>query len=265
MKTFLIFLLAFSNVCKAQQWQAEIMGGVAGYNGDLTQQRVTIKQLRPAVNLSLKYNSGDYLNFRVGLAYGRIGADDKNNTNAGLKARNLNFKSDIYELNLIVEVNLADPESYTSYPYLFGGVGVFHFNPFTYDSANKKTFLRPLSTEGEGLSEYPDRKKYSLTQLCIPVGIGWKMALNKKWDISFELGYRITFTDYLDDVSKTYVNLNILALERGAKAAELSYRGSTPLTGPSQRGNPAVKDIYFFSGIKLSTSLSNLFGKTQEY
>lgn len=265
MKTFLIFLLVLSNACKAQEWQAEIMGGVAGYNGDLTQQRVSVKQLRPAVNLNLKYNSGDYLNFRIGLGYGRIGADDKNNTNESLKRRNLNFKSDIYELNLIVEVNLADPDTYTSYPYLFGGVGVFHFNPFTYDSANKKTFLQPLSTEGEGLSEYPDRKKYSLTQVCIPFGIGWKMALNEKWDISYELGYRITFTDYLDDVSKTYVSQNILALEKGPKAAELSYRGSTSFPGPVQRGNPATKDIYYFGGIKLSTSLSNLFGKKQSY
>ena len=264
MKTCLIFLLALSNVCKAQEWQAEIMGGVTGYNGDLTQQRVSIKHLRPAVNLNLKYNSGDFVNFRIGLGYGRIGADDKDNTNAVLKRRNLNFKSDIYELNLIVEVNLADPDTYTSYPYFFGGVGVFHFNPFTYDSANKKTFLQPLSTEGEGLSEYPLRKKYSLTQVCIPIGIGWKMPLNEKWDISYEFGYRITFTDYLDDVSKTYVNQNILALERGPKAAELSYRGSRPFPGPVQRGNPAIKDIYYFGGIKLSTSLSNLFNRNQD-
>lgn len=261
MKICLIFLLALSTVCKAQEWQAEIMGGVAGYNGDLTQQRVSIKQLRPAVNLNLKYNSGDYVNFRVGLGYGRIGADDKNNTNASLKRRNLNFKSNIIELNLIAELSVFDPEAYISSPYIFGGVGVFYFNPFTYDNNNKKTYLHPLSTEGEGLKEFPDRKKYSLIQACIPVGIGWKMPLNDKWDISYEFGYRITFTDYLDDVSKTYVNLNILALERGPKAAELSYRGSRPFPGPVQRGNPAIKDIYYFGGIKFTTSLSNLLNR----
>lgn len=261
MKICLIFLLALSSVCKAQEWQAEIMAGVSGYNGDLTQQRLVIKQLRQALNLNIKYNSGDFVNFRLGIAYGRIGADDKNNKSLALKNRNLSFKSDVFELNLISEINLFDPVTYTSYPYIFGGVGVFHFNPFTYDSNNKKTFLRPLSTEGEGLNEYPDRKKYSLTQVCIPLGIGWKMVLNEKWDISYEFGYRITFTDYIDDVSKNYVDLNVLATEKGPKSAELSYRQSTPLTDADVRGNPAIKDVYYFAGVKLSTSLSNLFGR----
>jgi hypothetical protein len=184
MKISFLFLLLFTNVCKAQEWQAEIMAGVAGYNGDLTQQRISIKQLKPSVNFNLKYNSGDYVNFRVGIVYGRIGADDKNNSSQVFKNRNLNFKSDIIELNLIAELNLFDPETYTSYPYIFGGVGVFYFNPFTYDNNHKKTYLHPLSTEGEGLKEFPDRKKYSLIQACIPVGIGWKMPLNDKWAIS---------------------------------------------------------------------------------
>jgi len=264
MKICLIFLLTLANVCKAQEWQAEIMAGVSGYNGDLTKQRVSIKQLRPAFNLNLKYNSGDYINFRAGIGYGRIGADDKNNVDQLLKNRNLNFKSDIIELNLITEINFFDPETYTSYPYIFGGVGLFHFNPFTYDNNNKKVFLQPLSTEGEGLKEYPGRKKYALTQVSIPVGIGWKMPLNEKWDISYEFGYRFTFTDYLDDVSKTYVNLTTLSNEKGQEAAALSYRGPGPFIEGDVRGNPKTNDIYYFAGIKIGTSLSNIFKKNQK-
>jgi Domain of unknown function (DUF6089) len=261
MKICLIFLLALSSVCKAQEWQAEIMAGVSGYNGDLTQQRISIKQLRPALNLNLKYNSGDFVNFRFGLVYARIGADDKNNTSQILKNRNLSFKSDVVELNVIAELNLFDPETFTSYPYVFGGAGVFYFNPFTYDNNNKKTYLHPLSTEGEGLKDYPDRKKYSLIQACIPVGVGWKMPLDNNWDISFEFGYRFTFTDHLDDVSKNYVDLNILSEEKGPKSAELSYRQSTPLSIADIRGNPSVKDIYYFVGVKVTTSLSNLLNR----
>jgi Domain of unknown function (DUF6089) len=268
MKIFLIFILGLPGVCFAQEWQAEFFAGAAGYNGDLTQKRVVIKELRPAFSLNLKYNSGDYVNFRLGVAYGRIGANDQDNKSVDLRGRNLNFKSDIYEVNLIAEINLFDPDTYTSYPYVFGGVGLFHFDPFTFDSTNKKTFLSPLSTEGEGLVEYPSRKKYSLTQICLPVGIGWKMPLNEKWDISYEIGYRLTFTDYLDDVSKTYVNLNTLGMERGQKAVELSYRNyrrQFPQVDGLKRGDPSSKDIYFFGGIKISTSLSNLFGRNREY
>ena len=211
MKICLIFLLAITNICKGQEWQAEFMAGVSGYNGDLTQQRIAVKELRPAFTFNLKYNSGDYFNVRAGIAYARVAGDDKNNTHADLKSRNLSFRSDILELNVMAEINLLDPEEYIAYPYLMGGFGLFHFNPFTTDKDNKKIYLQPLSTEGEGLKEYPGRKKYSLIQFCLPVGIGWKWKINEKWDISYELGFRVLFTDYLDDVSKTYVNLTVLA------------------------------------------------------
>jgi len=261
MKILFVFLLAIPLVGSAQEWQAEFMAGVAGYNGDLTQHRVNIEELRPSVNLNIKYYSGDFVNIRFGIAYGRIGAADKYNSSQQLKDRNLSFISNIAEINAIVEVNLADPETYTSYPYLLGGVGVFHFDPYTTDDQGKKVFLRPLSTEGEGLKEYPDRKAYALTQMCIPVGVGWKMQLKAKWTLSLEFGYRITFTDYLDDVSANYVSLSVLTQEKGAEAAALSYRGKGPLTAAYIRGNPANKDVYYFGGLKIGTALSNLFGR----
>lgn len=259
MKFSLIFILLFSSVCKGQEWQAELMVGTAGYNGDLTQKRIMVKELRPEVSLNFKYVSGDFINFRTGISYARIGADDKLNPSAGLQARGLNFKTDIIELNAVAEIALLDPEVFTGYPYLFGGLGVFHFNPFTYNNNNKKTYLRPLSTEGEGLQEFPDRKPYALTQICIPVGVGWKWTLKEKWDISYEMGVRILYTDYLDDVSKDYINLEVLASEKGQEAADLSYRGKGPLIPENVRGNPAIKDMYFFGGIKIATSLRNIF------
>ncbi|MEP6597538.1 MAG: DUF6089 family protein [Ginsengibacter sp.] len=262
MKFRFFFILLFATNCKGQEWEAEIMPGVMGYNGDLTQKRFSIEQLKPAIKLNLKYNSGDFINLRFGIGYGKVGADDRNNKAADLKSRNLNFKSDILEINVIAEVGLLDPEVFTAYPYIFGGVGVFHFNPYTYDNENKKTYLRPLSTEGQGLKEYPDRKKYALTQFCIPVGVGWKMTIKEKWDISYEFGYNILFTDYLDDVSKTYASLNVLATEKNSKSAELAYRGDSPFLYEGEaRGNPTIKDIYFFSGIKIATPLNNIFHK----
>jgi hypothetical protein len=261
MKILFILLLAIPLVASAQEWQGEFMAGVAGYNGDLTQHRVNIDELRPSGGLNIKYNSGDFVNMRFGLAYARIGAADKYNSSQLLKDRNLSFVSNIAEINAIVEINLADPETYSSYPYVLGGVGVFHFNPFTTDDQGKKVFLRPLSTEGEGLKEYPDRKEYALTQVCIPVGIGWKIQLKEKWYMSIEFGYRITFTDYLDDVSTNYVSLSVLAAEKGPEAAALSYRGKGPLTAADIRGNPGNKDVYYFGGLKIGTSLRNLFGR----
>jgi hypothetical protein len=257
MKSFIISLLLISNVCSAQSWMGEVMAGVSAYNGDLTEQAISLKRLNPSIGFNLEYNSGNFLNFRIGLLYERVSADDKDNKRSDIKARNLNFKSGIIELDVCAELNLLDPQIYDEYPYLFGGIGIFHFNPYTRDGNNKKVFLHPLSTEGEGLSEYPNRKKYSLIQPCIPIGAGFKWRLNDKFQMSYEFGYRFLFTDYLDDVSKTYVSIETLNLRKGPEAAALSYRKTgVPFSEEGYpRGNPKVKDYYFFTGFKLAFKL----------
>ena len=69
--------------------------------------------------------------------------------------------------------------------------------------------------------------------------------------------------DYLDDVSTTYVDETILALNRGQKAANMAYRGDELKTGShfisspvaQQRGNPTSRDWYYFVGINFQDTL----------
>jgi hypothetical protein len=258
MKSLLIALFFLSNSCFAQYWMGEVMVGAMSYNGDLKEHAITVRGIRPVVSINAKYNSNDFINFRAGISWGMVSAHDKHNPGTGFKTRNLDFTSHILEVTAGAEANLLDPENYSCYPFLFAGVGLFHFNPYSYDKDNKKTYLQPLSTEGQGLKEYPDRKKYSLTQFCLPLGFGMKWKYKKGMEISYEFGYRITFTDYLDDVSKTYVDLKTLEKAKGQKAMEMSFRrlNSTYSETGEARGNPDVKDAYFFSGIKLSFKLA---------
>ncbi len=256
MKYYLFLLLLIPYKGKSQQWMAEAMAGVSSYNGDLTQSAVASNRLGPCAALNIKYNSPYFWSLRAGISYGRISGDDNKNKDEGLQSRNLSFKSHVIELSVCGELAVVDPELYYSYPYIFGGVGVFHFNPYTTDNENKKIFLQPLGTEGQGLSDYPSRKKYSLFQLSIPFGAGWKFNYRDKYEISYEFGYRLLFTDYLDDVSKTYVPLENLAAGNGPKAAELSYRKKTPFMEAGEaRGNSKVKDMYFFSGFKIAAKI----------
>ena len=256
MKSILFFLLLLTNICRGQEWQAEVMVGVSGYNGDLTQREISFNRMRQAGSLKLKYNTGDFINFRLGIVYAKVAGDDKYNKSADLKNRNLSFQSDIFEINVCTEFNLFDPAIYYSYPYIFTGVGLFHFNPYAFDKDNKKTYLHPLSTEGQGLKEYPERKEYSLTQVCVPFGFGWKIK-KKRWEIGFEFGYSFLFTDYLDDISKTYPSLEALLAARGPKAPEMSFRGLGGWTpnDAAIRGNSKVRDTYFFSGLRFATTL----------
>jgi hypothetical protein len=251
-----LFFLLTSDVCSGQKWMGEVVGGISQYNGDLTQQAISFKRIKPAVGFNVKYLSGDLLDVRVGLLFARVGADDKDNKRADYQARNLSFKTNIQELSVCAEFNLVDPEVYLQIPYVFAGLGVFHFNPFTYDNEGKKTYLKPLSTEGEGLSDYPARKNYSLVQFCVPFGAGIKIKTTDKWQLSYEFGYRFLVTDYLDDVSKTYVSLEILNLRKGPKSSELSYRKNSPFVEEGYpRGNSKVRDYYFFTGLKFAFNL----------
>jgi hypothetical protein len=91
----------------------------------------------------------------------------------------------------------------------------------------------------------------------VPFGAGFKIKTTDKWQLSYEFGYRFLITDYLDDVSKTYVSLEILNLRKGPESSELAYRKSTPFREEGYpRGNHKVRDYYFFTGLKLAFNLT---------
>jgi hypothetical protein len=120
-----------------------------------------------------------------------------------------------------------------------------------------------LSTEGEGLSEYPNRKPYSLTQLAIPFGAGIKLRITYNVVLAYEISFRKLFTDYLDDVSTRYVDQAVLLSAKGPEAVEMAYRGNELKNGApypadgSIRGGSKYKDWYYFSGIRISIGINN--------
>jgi len=257
MRFQLLIFFFITSTAIGQVWQAELMTGAAHYSGDLAENQFSIKRLRPGAMFNLRYFSGDFINVRAGFGWFRLAGHDKYNSKPALKNRNLSFQSNVFEFNVCGEMNILDPAVYYAYPYFFAGAGLFYFNPYTYDKDNKKIFLPPLSTEGQGLAEYPDRKKYSLVQFCIPLGFGGKLNFKDKWELGYEFGYRVIFTDYLDDVSKTYIDMEVLAARKGNKAVELAYRKEgVPFSETGEpRGNSSVRDSYFFSGVKLAVNL----------
>ena len=254
MKKIFLPLLMVTNAAIAQSWQVEVQAGAAGYSGDLNAKAFSIHNIGPGVTVNARYNFNSMFGLRAGLSWGQVGGNDKyNEKSPELLARNLNFKTSIAEFNVCAELNLLSPELYYTYPYVFAGVGVFHFNPYSTDKNGQKVYLQPLGTEGQGLPEYGDKKMYSLTQLCIPFGGGVRMKINDQWDAGFEVGYRKLFTDYLDDVSGRYANPEILLTGRGSQAYQMAYRGSPTNIpqGGEIRGNPKKKDWYYFIGLKL--------------
>ena len=100
--------------------------------------------------------------------------------------------------------------------------------------------------------------------MAIPIGGGFKYSVSDDVKISFEIGFRKTFTDYLDDVSTTFADKTLLLGNNGQHAVDLSYRGDEVYGGSttypaanSQRGNPDSKDWYYYTGLGISYRLGN--------
>lgn len=241
---------------KAQFHEAGVFMGISHYSGDLTERKIEPLGFHRAGGFYLRQK----LNNRVSLKYqfykGRISGDDaRSSTESGLWRRNLSFESDVFEVAALAEYSFfrfGDGLFETS-PYVFGGLAGFYFAPQT--EMDGRTYnLNTYRTEGV---------EYSLYQFAVPFGAGVKMQVNGCGFLGFELGFRKTFTDYLDDVSGFYPS----DLARGVDdntsiRTSLSYRGGEVLPDApnfpkanSQRGNPAQNDWYMFFGLSLGISL----------
>jgi len=267
---FLIFFtlaLILSLKIKAQKYQLAIFTGVSNYQGDLKPDVFTFAQAQPSFHITGKIALNNHFLIRAGYAYGNIYADDRYNRDY-LQPRNLNFRTNIHELHAGIEFNVFDLEIKRITPYIYLGAGVYRYNPYTYEN-NKKVYLQPLGTEGQGLSEYPDRKFYSLTQLCIPIGYGIKYKINCNLAMSVEFSQRKLFTDYFDDLSKSYADPNLIAAARGPQAAKYSWRGGEiPGGNPTApvgtvRGNPRENDWYYFVGATVHINMIDC--QTEEF
>jgi len=264
MRAFLLLVLLFPLTGISQQrFHVTVFGGLANYQGDLQGKVYTVEQSNFAFGLGVKYDLTPHWAIRSGLTLASVEGDDKRNDPL-LQFRNLSFRSKITEGNLLLEYTFMDIEDKKLSPYLFAGVAVYHFNPYAFDTLGNKIFLQPLSTEGQGLGQYPDRKPYKLTQFAIPFGGGIKFRINYNTVLSYEIGLRKLYTDYLDDVSTRYVDQFVLAQERGLKAVEMAYRagevkGGDP-TYPADgtiRGGSRYKDWYYMQGLTLTIGINN--------
>ncbi len=227
-------------------------------------------QLAGSIYLSALYKNA--IAVRLEATFGQVTADDKvlekvAPSTFGRYERNLSFKSKITEFMLATEIhplfiiNKYDEEKQAPRysPYLLVGVGFFSFKPQA-KLGDKWVDLQPLSTEGQGFNEYPDRKPYKLNQINIPLGLGIKYELTSNLNLRGEFVYRVLSTDYLDDVSTNYIDPNLYAnYFTGARLTnalllndrQYELMPSHVTNAGDQRGNPKNNDAYFTFNIKI--------------
>jgi hypothetical protein len=264
---FIIISCFISSTLYAQRLHIGLFGGFAAYNGDLTEKIFPKKVTNGAIGVSGNYEIADQIILRAGLTYAVVGGADRYSDKTEAVLRNLAFETSVTELSVLGEYYLFNLYERKYSPYVFAGLAVYHYNPYAANGTSQKIYLRPLSTEGQGLAGYPDRKIYSLTQLAIPFGGGVKFAVTDKLRIGIEMGVRKLFTDYLDDVSKNYIDPADLLAAKGQLAVDMSYRGDEVAGGDPayppksiQRGSPKNKDYYYFTGIHLTYKVGSGMG-----
>ena len=275
LKRILLSLLVILPLCSQAQrhHEAGIFAGVSNYRGDLQDEWFPDYGYKPNVGVFYKYFMNPRVGIRLGANYSKISPADSLSDIAVKKFRNLRFESKLFELHAGLEINLlgVDRERAKVSPYIFGGISAFYFNPYTDGLNGEKVMLRPLSTEGQGMAIYPDRKNYSNVNVALPFGGGMKFFIGKALMLSTEIGFRYTATDYLDDVSKSYVNQYELFNARGRQSVDLSYRSDELIGNTSpvpdygyQRGDSKANDWFWYGGLTLSVYF-DAFGNVNEY
>lgn len=203
--------------------------------------------------------------YSMGMVYG----NDNKTSEYFRSDRDISFRSPIQEVSARIEYKIRKERGGHIYDlrgvrgqrgrkfatFFFVGIGAYHFNPKAkIDGSWVK--LQPIGTEGQNYIE--TRHPYSLYQVCIPMGFIAKYSINQKWAVSAEVGLRFLFTDYLDDVSTTYANPDLVAANDNtvsdavAKlAADPAYKSHCYANGQyhyynEQRGDPYDNDFYMF-------------------
>lgn len=258
MKLYILLIFSICTMSLKSQWLWDfgVNASAANYLGDIGGGAGTRRDFVSDLKLAkTRWNFGGFarykyspkLSVKLALDYLRLEGDDKLSANPGRQARNFNFRNDIYDLGLTGEYffyennDLGNTYRYRNgfRAYIFAGVGGFYSNPKTLYKG-EWVALQPLATEGV---------LYRKFVMNIPMGVGFYLTLNKKNRIGFEINYRKTFTDYIDDISGNYPDKPSDPYEQGLILRSTELQGSQ-----LDLNNPGLLDSHQFGGYKRGDS-----------
>lgn len=216
--------------------------GVSTYFGDLAPNPSILsfdpRFTRPSLGVFGSYRVHPNISLRGMFSWVRIQGDDyvsqdTDDISARYRyIRNHHFRNDIKELSFggtfdLYGNNAPFVRRRSINPYAFASIAIFHHNPQALapegtEEEGRWIALQPLGTEGQGRAGYA--RPYSLIQIGVPLGFGIKYKLSDQLDLAFEIGYRLTFTNYLDDVGGMYADPN--DFEAGSLAQKMAFRSA---------------------------------------
>lgn len=228
---FSMLFLGITGEIQAQKYEIGGGLGVAAYSGDIIR-KIDPGQLGPQGTLFGRRNFDNVWALRVGISGAALfGADSIKPIDQLAKMRDARFRAGIIEASAVMEFNFLDylttNSEFRFSPYAFFGIG------YTYAFAKGNTF------------QYNVSSRYNLGTVVIPFGGGVKYQLSERWTLAAELGFRPTFTDYLDKIDSK---------------EPIIPRFNDPNNSTNEPyginfGNPYDKDWYYFLGVTISYTI----------
>jgi outer membrane protein OmpA-like peptidoglycan-associated protein len=255
----LLFMAALGSGLQAQTWYVGFGPGASQYTGDIPD-RSGQALFRGTASGGIHYHNGKRFHLSLTGMATQLRAMDANTDN--LQSRGLSFTTWLSEGALMGRFDLISRNDGKFRAYATAGAAVFYVNPWTFGANGSNVSLFPLSTGGQGLSQYPDVKDHQKINAAIPFGGGVDIAFFKRTRLEFDFILRKTFTDYIDDIGSIYPDRNVLLNARGAAAVAYAWRGTGayPAAG-SARGDSKNNDLYSSFNIRLKLPLSKDKGK----
>ena len=224
-------------------------------------------------NLGLQYTRhlSRHFSGNIQVSYIRIAGDDNYFSPTGVFEgnywnRNLHFRNDLQELSLsAIYEPMGNAENLSKRPllspYLYLGVSGFLNNPVA-----RKAILPGASPSLQAWQDLQpediEGAFYSLVNISVPFGFGFRYKIGAQVDLGFDFGYRVSLSDYLDDVSddrpKVLISPSIYFNRTGEPFAANTLVNRIPLstttTAPIYSTGP---DQYFTTQIRLIFHIRN--------
>lgn len=301
MKSIVVFILCLNILYTSVKAQKNLIGGLKGmfelsatlgansFLGDIGGTRgegapfikdFTARTTSLIGGASIMYHPTYWCGLKAGINFTSVNAADSLIKNEGGQERwryyrNASFRSSIKEAYFGVEIYPwmmfeKEAELHLIEPFIGVGAGMFQFNP-TAELNGQVVELQPLSLEGQGFEEYPDRQPYKLTQLYIPYSLGVKFYFDNRYSLSTGIQFRKTFTDYIDDISTTYIDPVLfdryLTLDQANLAKQLYSRNIRPekVRPDGEKANASNNDSYSSIFLSINIRLGDYFGINNGY
>ena len=179
----LIIVLANTLILPAQQQTADI--GLFG-GGAIPFSDYSKLNFGQSINFNFggfyRYNFNSRYGLRINALYGKVGA----NGYLDNMEQPVSFSKSVFDWGAFFEINYLD--------FILGV---------------KKMNLSPYVYSGIGVSFYSGSNGNAVVAPNIPIGIGVKYALAKRWGISAEASTRKLMNDDLDNLNNPYGSINL--------------------------------------------------------